>query len=308
MPKLTLYLSLAAILLSSTAVRYAGDFEELGSSARAIGMGGAVVALVTGPSAVYYNPALVGAERRPGAFFLHSEDFAGLLQHNYIALAVPQDLQSLGFAILHNGVPGIKLTALPDSSQPPGQNNRPYVDRVVNANQFVGYVSYARRLSPVAAVGGNAKLIYQALGAGSAFGAGLDLGLALTPGAGINIGLRLRNASTSPLFWDTGAREKVLPRGAIGVGKTFRLGRDVLRLALEAEILPDDLELEASMGAEYGFRDVLFGRIGVHRGNLTFGLGARYRRVYLDYGYAAGYAPGAAELGSAQQLSGGVEF
>ena len=299
---------LVSLAATAAATYYAGDFEELGTSARAIGMGGAVVATATGPAAIYYNPALASRQERTSLLFLHSEDFSGLLHHNYLGASFGSRTQSFGFAVLHNGIPGIKLTTVPDTTRPPGENNRPYVEQVVSANQFVGYVNWSRMLSPVIAVGANVKLIYQDIGVGSCFGMGVDAGLAVTPMQGLDIGLRARNLSTAPLFWSNGTRESVTPRLALGIDKTFEFGRDAVKLALEVEGIPEEMEFGHSMGVEYAFRKVLYGRLGLHHGNLCFGLGGRYKRFYVDYGYASGYASGSRELGSAQQFSGGVEF
>jgi len=299
---------LAVLVATAAATRYAGDFEELGTSARAIGMGGAVVAAASDPSAIYYNPSRPSGFDRTSVLFLHSEDFSGLVNHNYLGVSFHSPLQSLGFAVLHNGIPGIKLTELPDSTQPPGPNNRPRVLREVSATQLVGYVNYARTLSPYLSLGGNAKIIYHDLGVGSAFGMGLDLGATVTPMTDLDVGLRVRNASTSPLFWDTGTRELVTPRGALGLAKSFRLSRDRLTLALETEANVEGLEFTPNFGLEYGFRNVLFGRLGVYRGNVAFGLGLRLQRFHVDYGYASGAAPDARDLGSPQQISGGFEF
>ncbi len=296
------------ILSYAWATKYAGDFEELGTSARIIGLGGAAVTLARGPEAIYYNPALTA--RTPGnqVLLLHSEDFSGLLQHNYLGVTFSADLQSFGIGVLHNGIPGIKLTTLPDTTQPPGENNRPIVKEIVSANQLVGYFNYSRQLSPIFTLGVNTKLIYQSLGPGSCFGMGADAGLLLTPAPGLNLGFRIRNATSSPLFWSTGKREAIIPAPCAGIAKTFYLGRDMLHLAAEVQTDLDGRKLDHNLGIEYAFRTSLYGRMGLHRGNFCLGLGARYKRLYLDYGYSAGYASGSRELGSTQQVSGGVEF
>ncbi|HTW92588.1 MAG TPA: hypothetical protein VMH22_12895 [bacterium] len=299
---------LAALAATTLATKYADDFEELGTSARAIGIGGAVVAAADDPSAIYYNPSLTSGLARTSVLFLHSEDFSGLVNHNYLGVSFHSPLQSIGLAVLQNGIPGIKLTALHDTTQPVGPDNRPYDSAEVSANQVVGYVNYARTLSPYASVGGNVKLIYEDLGVGSAFGMGLDVGATLTPLPDLNVGLRIRNASTSPLYWDTGTQELVMPRGALGLAKTFRFSRDCLTLAFEADANLEGLDFTPNYGLEYGFRNVLFGRLGVYQGNFTFGVGLRIKRFRVDYGYAAGVAPDARDLGSPQQLSGGFEF
>ena len=299
---------LTTLVATAVATRYADDFEELGTSARAMGMGGAVVAAASDPSAIYYNPSLTSGFSRTSVLFLHSEDFSGLVKHNYLGISFHSPLQSVGFAVLQNGVPNIPLTTVPDTTQPSGPNNRPYVLRYVSATDVVGYVNYARTLSPYASIGGNAKIIYEDLGVGSAFGMGVDLGATVTPMTDLDIGLRVRNASTSPLFWDTGTRELVMPRGALGLAKSFRMSRDRLTLAFEAEANVEGLEFTPNYGIEYGFRNVLFGRLGVYRGNFTFGVGLRIKRFHVDYGYASGVASDARDLGSPQQVSGGFEF
>ncbi len=306
-----LFIIAVAALLPATllATKYAGDFEELGTSARAIGMGGAAVTVASDPSAIYYNPSLSTRITRTAILLMHSEDFSGLVKHNFLGIGLPGKNQALGMAILHNGIPGIKLTELPDTTQPPGENNRPYVKKIVSANQLVTYFNYARTINPVLSLGGNVKLIYQDLGGtANCFGMGIDLGAIITPITEIDIGLRVRNLSTSPLFWNTGSYEYIYPRGAVGISKLFRFGRDRLRLAVESELDFVEKNYVPNFGVEYVFRNVLAGRLGIYRHNISFGVGFRFRSFHIDYGYAAGAAPEARELGSPQQFSGGVEF
>jgi len=79
MKRLAAIALLAALAATAFATKYAGDFEELGTSARAIGMGGAVVAAASDPSAIYYNPSRPSGFERTSVLFLHSEDFSGLV-------------------------------------------------------------------------------------------------------------------------------------------------------------------------------------------------------------------------------------
>lgn len=307
LPALLAFL-MALFLDQAAATRYAGDFELLGTSARVTGMGGAAVAAADDASAIYYNPSRCAGFGRLSAAFLHSSDFSGLVRHNYLGVALGSRPQSFGVAVLHNGIPGIKLTALPNESLPPGENNRPYVHKVVSANQLVGYVSFARALNPFLALGGNVKVIYHDIAVGTCFGMGLDLGATVTPAAGLELGLRLRNVSTSPLFWTGGTREYIEPTAALGLARAFTFARDRLTLAVESEAGFEPSFGLPNYGLEYSFRGVLFGRLGAYQGNLAFGLGLRFGRFHVDYGYASGVAPDARDLGSPQQVSGGIEF
>lgn len=65
-----------------------GEFTLIEPSARIAALGNAGVAVNEGLQSVYYNPAAIGAFRRPSAQFTHSEWLAGI-NYEYVAAAIP---------------------------------------------------------------------------------------------------------------------------------------------------------------------------------------------------------------------------
>jgi len=309
-----------------TATRYAGDFEELGVSARAVGMGSAFVAAGADPSAMYYNPAASALSEQRSVLLMHSENFGGLVKNDFASLILPAQNSAYGLGLLHNGVFGIKLTELRRPDLPLGAEytdttvngaettfaariNTPVVSRTVNAGDWLLYLNYARAITRGVLVGGNAKVIYRTTGASSCFGMGLDLGATVVLARDFNVGLRVRNLTTSPLFWDTRTRESMDPRPVLGLAKGFTLARDHhVLVSIEAEGNFEGLPIEENLGAEYRFRNLLCGRLGFHRGNFTFGLGGEYRGFFLDYAYESAPYRDAGDPLASQRIAGGLRF
>jgi hypothetical protein len=294
------------------ATKYAGDFEELGVSARAIGLGGAYVAVTSDPSAIYYNPANSVLTKDYSVLLMHAESFGGMVKNNYLGIVLPTRKQSFGLGILNNDVPAIKLTTLPDTTQPPSDSNQPILDRQINAAQWVFYFNYSHRLSSILHLGINTKLIYQTYGIASCFGMGIDLGGSVALADGLELGLRIRNLTSSPLFWDNKTRESISPRIALGLARTFNFGRDHLLLSAELENNSDagldNLQFSENFGIEYSIKQVLAARLGLYHRLITLGLGINYKRLFIDYAYQTGYFNQSRDLGSSQKISGGLKF
>lgn len=294
------------------ATKYAGDFEELGVSARAIGLGGAYVAVVNDASAIYYNPAGSAKTKGLNIILMHCESFGGIVKSNYLGIVFPSQSQGYGIAVLHNGIPKIKLTTLPDTTQPPSDTNQPILEREVNANQFVFYLNFGHTVSSTFRFGINAKMIYQTYDVASCFGMGIDFGGIITLFDGFDLGLRIRNLTTSPLFWDTKTKEIIALHPALGVARTFTLGQDRLLLSAELESNVDEgltnWQLLENIGIEYSLKQILSVRLGLYHQLFTFGLGASYRGFFLDYAYQTGYFSQARDLGGSQRISGGLKF
>jgi len=288
------------------ATRYAGDFEELGASARAFGLGGAFTASVNDPSAIYYNPAMTTQTKTPQVLFLHSENLGGVVKNNFLSFIKPQAEQSFGVAILFNRIPDIKITKLPYPDLPPSDTNQPYVDRIVDASDWICYLNYSRMINSNLSLGGNFKAIYRSLGIGSGFGMGIDLAAAMFLPQDFKIGAKITNLTTSPLFWSTSTREQILPKIVIGLAKTFNVKTSSVLFAADFETNFDDLNMSTNLGFEYLYKNTLGIRFGMYHWNPTFGVGFAIKRFFLDYAYLSRYND--EDLGASQKFSGGVRF
>ncbi|MEO0107843.1 MAG: hypothetical protein ABIK62_01540 [candidate division WOR-3 bacterium] len=311
---------------TAQATKYAADFEELGASARALGMGSALVALPD-PAALYYNPAATGLTPGRSLMFTHAENFGGIVKTDFLSAQLPAQPSVIGLGLYRNGVSGIKLTRLRNETLPPGTDyrldttingrdtailvtNLPIVYQTVSASDWIAYLNYARPITNALLLGGNAKLIYRSTGVATCFGMGLDAGLLLTLAQDLRVGLQLRNLTTSPLFWDTKTIESMGPKAVLGLSRGMALGQDhrlLVCIQAEGELMEE--YISENLGLEYAYRNSLFGRLGFHRGNFTFGLGGAYRRFFLDYGYeTAPYTAARDILPATQKLTGGLQF
>jgi hypothetical protein len=81
--------ALALAAPSFGAEKFAGDFLNLGSGARALGMGSAYVAVTDGAASSYYNPAGLMNLKSREASLMHSEEFGGMQNYNTLSIAAP---------------------------------------------------------------------------------------------------------------------------------------------------------------------------------------------------------------------------
>ncbi|MEO0091527.1 MAG: PorV/PorQ family protein [candidate division WOR-3 bacterium] len=303
--------SLAIILLfivqKIQATPYAGAFQKLGASARALGLGGAYVACVADASAIYYNPSAGVLLDSAQLLFLQSRIFAGIVQHNFFSFIMPwSNNQAIGSAILFNRIPDIKITKLPDTNQPPSEYNRPEIERTVNASDWIFYFNYARAMFDNFSLGTNFKIIYRSVGIGSGWGIGLDIGATKILPCNWRLGLHITDATNSALLWNNRTRELITPDLFLGLSKTFQLNNSSILLTSELEGNFDELTFNTNLGSEYLYKNILAFRFGLYHQNFTVGFGLNSKRVFIDYAYVREfYQEG---LGSIQKFSGGIRF
>ena len=174
-------LGIFAFQLSAQTPKYSNEFLTIGVSARAHGMGNAVVANVGDVNAGFWNPAgLTQLEKPFQVSAMHAEWFAGIAKYDYLGIAKkinadPKKESTFGFSLIRLGIDNIPNTFYLVS--PDGSINYDNVSEF-SAADYALIFSYAQK-TPIKnlSVGGNAKIIRRVIGTfGNSWGFGLDLG------------------------------------------------------------------------------------------------------------------------------------
>ncbi len=163
----------------------AAPFLEIGVGSRAIGMGGAFVAVADDATALYWNSAGIARLEKSEMIFIHTEWIAGI-NYNYLGSAIP-----MGNA----GVLGISVTSLSTEEMIVRTVDKPEGtgERFAVGDLAIG-VAFARNLTDKFSIGLNTKYLRQNIWNMSATGFALDLGtLFTTQFNGMKIGMSVSN-------------------------------------------------------------------------------------------------------------------
>jgi hypothetical protein len=306
--------------------KYAGEFIAIGVGGRALGMGGAFVALANDVTAGYWNPAGLSKITYTEITLMHDERFAGLVNYDYGAVAFPSGTKaSIGLSVIRLGVDGIPDTrdALVDASTADLQkiydifnpNARVDPSRVTyfNSADWAFYLTYAKQMSEDFSYGANLKVIRRDMGGNSATGIGFDLGGRMLVMERLALGANLQDITTTLIAWDTGTKELISPTAKIGGAYFIDLfgGRiapavdfDVRfenrRYASTAHVGPISADLHT--GLEYDFKNLVAVRVGYNDvKQLTLGAGVHLPKLDVDYSFARFNGEG--QLGNTHRIS-----
>ncbi len=295
------------------ATKFAGEFLSLGVGARGLGMGGAFVSVVDDATAAWWNPA--GAARltsREGVF-MHAETFGSLLNHDYLAIGLPNEKFGLIFSAIRLGGGGIKVTKLPDTTAI-GDQNRPYVVKVKGHGDYAFLATYGQAKGENLYWGATVKLIYRSIVDNSAKGIGADIGGLWHPKTNWWVGVTVTDFTSTLLAYNTGRKETITPTVKLGSSYTYNysdftflgaFGTD-LRFEgrkAEAQYYQGSISADNHYGLEIGYLQKGFVRAGFDSGNFTAGGGIKIHPVKVDFAFLTHPA-----LDNSYRLSLGIEF
>jgi hypothetical protein len=317
-----LIVTLLSYLLSSGTVlasKYAGEFLTLGMGARAAGLGGAYSSIANDAAAPYWNPAGVPLVKRKEIMGMHSEIFGGAVRYDCIGIVFPADNSAFGANLFLLSIRNIKFTAglehedfgldgidgtgdegEHDGELDPGELIIYDEKRIqsVTDNDLTLFLSYGWALSERLSFGAGLKMIRREIGDYSAYGSGADLGIIYRPVKTVSLGLNLQDATTTFISWSTGTWERILPTLKLGISTNHWVEnlRGTLLFSIDQDIrfegrrrtsqfsigsVSDDFRL----GVEYLYSEVVGIRAGLEYGELTAGMGIRYRNYVIDYAF-----------------------
>lgn len=319
--------------------KYSNEFLNIGAGAKGLAMGGTQVATVADATAGYWNPAGLAQIKNSSFSLMHAEYFAGIGKYDYASFAMPlgdseYSTRSLGFSLLRFAVDDIPNTLF--LVEPDGSINYNNI-RSFSSADYAFLVSYGQKLiedeERSLSFGFNAKVIHRSVGSfAKAWGFGLDAGVQYRL-KGLRIGLMAKDISTTFNAWKfsfTDQEKEVLyltnndipvkstemtaPRLVLGSAFTTNFNDN---LAFTAELNMEfsfdgrrnvllsssNLNMDPRMGLELGFKDLLFGRVGVYNfqqaldeADITYakkvwiyqpglGVGFKVKNVEVDYAF-----------------------
>lgn len=289
--------------------KYAGEFMAIGVGARALGMGGAYVAVANDIISGYYNPAGLANLNYPQIGLMHAEQFGSLVNYDYAGVAIPFGTDmSFGVSVMRLAVDGIPDTRdalvirgttqrLSDITDPRAGIN-PELVTEFSDQDWAFYFTFAKRHSGDFYYGANVKIIRRDIAEFGAWGVGFDVGALYTPVENLFIGANLQDITTTLVAWNTGRNELISPTAKVGASYmveflggriTPALDFDVRfenrKFASNFNIGPVSFDMHA--GFEYNFKNLFAVRAGYNDvKQFTLGAGVKLPKLNIDYSFA----------------------
>ena len=307
MKKFIVFITLSVVILSFNA--YAVDkvgqtgcgFLDVAAGARACGMGEAFTVLGQDATALFYNPSCIGEIE--GNFDLCAGGTQWIADINYLYLAAVFDADvwgNFGLSVISPDYGEFYGTTVAEETE------EGYVNTgIFHPHAFCAGVAYAREFTDKFTVGLQVKFVSQHLGANEILLDTLyvtqqneistlayDFGLLFYPGfKSFAFGMSVRNFSPrltyervgfeSPLTFTLGVGMDVLDFFGEHPDNSFKIGFDGIH--------PRDWGEQFKVGGEFGYKNMIFVRVGYklnyYAEGLNAGVGINVAGVKLDYSY-----------------------
>ena len=165
-----------------------GNFLLIETGARAVGMGGAYVAVAEGPSAMYWNPSGIARIDNFSASFNHTKWLVDI-SYNFIGAVMPLGYGSLGINAVFLTMDDMQIT---NENYPDGVENGYF-----SAGSYAFGLSYGFSITERFSLGFNAKYIGEYIAQSSATAFAFDIGsLYTTELDELKIGMSISNYGT----------------------------------------------------------------------------------------------------------------
>ncbi len=286
----------------------AAPFLEIGVGSRATALAGAYTAIADGPESMYWNPAGIDWFSKDAVSFNYSNWFAGEKFLYAAGVLHLGSVGSFGASVTSLSTPYMLVTTV---DYPDG------VGQQFDAADIALGVTYARKLMERFSFGATFKYIDRRIWEMNANAMAVDFGILYQlPWQNIKLGMSILNfgsqlqmqgvdavvthqldptitGSNSQILASLYTREWNLPL-SLKVGLSYQVLKNRYNeILLAADFVhPNDNYSFSDVGAEYGFMDHVFLRVGYEQlglvdsqVGLTWGAGLKFASLGVDYSY-----------------------
>lgn len=255
------------------------NFLKVGVGARPAAMGNTFSALSDDATACFWNPAgLTDVAAGREVFFMHHRWIADISQSAAAAVFdVPR--VKLGVSMNYFSVGELERRSF-NTVEPEG---------TFTPSDLALGVSAAYRLREDISAGVTARFVHESLDSETATAVLFDIGIkSRTMIPGLTAAIMVRNLGTELKYMSRGYQAPRLV--TVGAAYGAELPWEGNTLSVSAEVVsPNDNDTRVGLGAEYGFRRFIFGRVGYRTGleyeDLSFGMGVNYLGLGFDYAF-----------------------
>lgn len=284
--------------------KYTGEFLAIGVGGRALGMGSAFVSIANDVTAGYWNPAGLINLDYPQGTFMHDERFAGLVNYNYGAIALPyKEKMTLGLSVIRLGVDGIPDTrnAFIDKNGNLKLDDPSEIDyskiSEFNYADWAFLFSFSNKINEKLSYGVNLKLIRRDIAEFGAWGIGFDVGTIYKLTEKLAIGANFQDITTTIVAWDNGTTQLISPTLKIGANYRFNLFNGILTPAFDTDVRFENrrfasmanlgpISFDFHTGLEYTYKNLVSLRIGYNEvKQITIGAGIALPKLDIDYSF-----------------------